>query len=218
MLIDWYFDFISPFSYLQLPRILAPPPGIEVRFRPVLLAPILEHVGQLGPAEIPSKRCFTYRYVVWRARRDGIPLRFPPAHPFNSLRMLRLAIAAGSTPEAVKAIFGFTWREGRLPDDEPAWQEFVARAGLQEADKHVGDPDIKQRLRADTEAAIAAGVFGVPTCVVADHVFWGSDATDMVFDFCRNPGLFAEPEMQRVSNLPVSAARPRRSKPASAGE
>ena len=215
--IDWYFDFISPFAYLQLRRMLSPPAGIEVRFQPVLFAGILDRVGQLGPAEIPSKRRFTYRHVVWRARREGIALRFPPAHPFNSLRMLRLAIAAGSTAEVVQALFEYAWRDGRLPDDEQAWTAFVTAAGLQAADARTAEAEVKQQLRANTDSAIAAGVFGVPSCVVDGEVFWGSDVTDMVFEYCRNPGLLEDPEMQRVAHLPVGAARPRSTKQGGSG-
>jgi 2-hydroxychromene-2-carboxylate isomerase len=209
MLVDWYFDFISPFAYLQLRRMLAPPAGVEVRFKPVLFAAILDHVGQLGPAEIPSKRAFTYRQVVWRARREGTPLRFPPAHPFNSLRMLRLAVAAGSTARSVQAIFDYAWRDGHLPDDEPAWQAFLSETDLGAANARTGDVEVKRQLRANTDAAIAAGVFGVPSCVVDGEIFWGSDVTDMVLEYCRDPSLLDDPEMRRVGTLPVGATRPR---------
>ena len=91
---DWYFDFISPFAYLQWQAVRRLP-GIVPVCRPVLLAGLLSHHGHKGPAEIPSKRLFTYRHAQWRADRAGIPMTFPPAHPFNPLAALRLCIAAG---------------------------------------------------------------------------------------------------------------------------
>lgn len=65
---------------------------------PILFAAVLNAHGQKGPAEIPGKREFTYRRVLWQARREGIALRFPPAHPFNTIAALRLYIAADTTP------------------------------------------------------------------------------------------------------------------------
>ncbi|HJP22575.1 MAG TPA: 2-hydroxychromene-2-carboxylate isomerase, partial [Alphaproteobacteria bacterium] len=63
---DWYFDFISGFAYLQFAT-LERLKGLEIRFRPVLFAGLLNYHGQLGPAEIPAKRTFTYRQWVWLA-------------------------------------------------------------------------------------------------------------------------------------------------------
>jgi 2-hydroxychromene-2-carboxylate isomerase len=91
----WYFDFISPFAYLQLRRILALRERIRITPMPIVFGAVLAHHGQLGPAEIAGKREFTYRFVQWRAAQDAVVLRFPPAHPFNSLAALRLAKQRG---------------------------------------------------------------------------------------------------------------------------
>ena len=89
----WYFDFISPFAYLQWRR-LRDERRLALEPVPILFAAVLDHVGQKGPAEIPGKRTFTYRFVHWQARRAGVPLRFPPAHPFNPMAALRLCSGA----------------------------------------------------------------------------------------------------------------------------
>src|SRR5215813_13492728 len=118
---DWYFDFISPFSYLQfhdLPRLRA---VYEIRLRPILFAGLLAHWGQLGPAEIAPKRSFTYRQVRWLARRTGIALNLPPSHPFNPLALLRLAIHLNAGPDIVDRLFAFVWRDGKVPDDRAAF-------------------------------------------------------------------------------------------------
>ena len=94
MKISWVFDFISPYSYLSFQQLPALPAGTQLELVPVLFAGLLNHFGQLGPAEVAPKRRFTYRFVLWRARRMGLPLKVPPAHPFNPLSALRLAIAA----------------------------------------------------------------------------------------------------------------------------
>ena len=69
--VDWYFDFISPFSYLQSERLHMLGPRVSIRFRPVLFAGILAANAHKGPAEIAAKRAFTYRFVLWRARQWG---------------------------------------------------------------------------------------------------------------------------------------------------
>src|SRR5687768_8342398 len=95
--IDWYFDFVSPYSYICFNRLDELP--IEPSYKPVLFAGLLNHWGQKGPAEIPAKRRWTYRWCTWWAHELGVPLRFPAAHPFNPLQHLRLAIACGCTQQ-----------------------------------------------------------------------------------------------------------------------
>src|SRR5207249_4672726 len=90
---DWYFDFISPYSYLQLEQMPRWPEGVVLVAKPILFAALLDHWGQKGPAEIPVKRAFTYSQVQWLGDRAGIPFRFPPRHPFNPVSVLRLAVA-----------------------------------------------------------------------------------------------------------------------------
>lgn len=207
--LDWYFDFISPFSYLQLEHFHRLPAGVTVRCKPVLLGVLLDRAGSVGPAEIPAKRRFTYRHVLWQARRHGLPLRFPPAHPFNPLKALRLALALDSREDAVRAIFRFIWRDGRSIDDPDAWAGLVAGLRAGPAAARIDSPEVKERLRANTDEAAALGVFGVPSFVAEGEIFWGFDATDMLLDYLRDPALFRDPEMVRVSELPVGLQRRR---------
>jgi 2-hydroxychromene-2-carboxylate isomerase len=90
---DWYFDFISPFTYLQSERLSRFDGKLAIRPVPVLFAGLLKHWGRKGPAEMATKRRFTYRQVQCVAERNGIPFRFPPQHPFNPVRALRAAVA-----------------------------------------------------------------------------------------------------------------------------
>ena len=162
MIVDWYFDFVSPFAYLQSEELGSLPPRVAVRYRPVLFAGLLGANGQKGPAEIPAKRAFTYRFCLWRAKSLGIPLRFPPEHPFNPLPLLRLAIACDSTADAVHRIFRFVWRDGRLPDLPIEWAELAGSLGVPDADARIATAEVKDELRRNTDEAIARGVFGVP--------------------------------------------------------
>ena len=207
MIVDWYFDFVSPFAYLQSERLAGLPPKMTIRYRPVLFAALLDHHGQKGPAEIDGKRAFSYRFVVWQAKRQGIALKFPHEHPFNPLPLLRLAIACECAPDAVHRIFRFVWRDGRLPDLPIEWAELTHDLGIADADARIATPGVKDALRRNTEEAIARGVFGVPTLAVGDELFWGNDATEMAAEYAGSGCRWNDPEYARVSALPVGAAR-----------
>jgi 2-hydroxychromene-2-carboxylate isomerase len=149
----------------------------------------------------------SYRFVVWRAKSLGIPFRFPHAHPFNPIALLRLAIACDCRLDAITEIFRFVWRDGRLPDLPIEWVELADRLGIADAERRVAEADVKAALRCETDAAIARGVFGVPTIAVGSELFWGVDATDMALEYMRAGGRYADPEYERVAALPAAAAR-----------
>ncbi|HET7098203.1 MAG TPA: 2-hydroxychromene-2-carboxylate isomerase [Casimicrobiaceae bacterium] len=207
MIADWYFDFVSPFAFLQSEQLGTLPPKVSIRYRPVLFAAILDANGQRGPAEIPAKRAFTYRFCLWQAKRLGIAMRFPPEHPFNPLPLLRLAVACDSTAAVVHAIFRFVWRDGRLPDLPIEWAELVEMLGSDAAAVNVDAPEIKSELRRNTDEAIARGVFGVPTLAIGEELFWGADATAMAGDYVAAGSRYPDPEFARVAALPIGAAR-----------
>ena len=199
--IDWYFDFVSPYSYIALHRL----PDAAIAYRPVLFAGLLQHWGHKGPAELPTKRLWTYRWCTWWAGQLGIPFRFPAAHPFNPLQHLRLALACGSAPEAVKRIFSFVWMSGENATDPGRFERLCAELGVDAA--RLASQDVKAALRRNTEEAAARGVFGVPTLAVDGELFWGADAMDFAQAFLADPNLFRSDEMRRLDNLPVGAAR-----------
>jgi 2-hydroxychromene-2-carboxylate isomerase len=205
---DWYFDVISPFAYLQWMRLRRDHPELNLRPRPLLFGGLLQHHGQLGPAEIPGKRAFTYRFVAWEARRLGIPLRFPPAHPFNPLTALRLILASNDATRATDAVFAHIWRDGQPGDSADALAGVAAGLGISDVDAAIAQQDVKAALRSNTEEAIARGVFGVPTLCIGDALFWGNDATRMALDYIADPGAFAH-EFDAVAALPVGIMRKR---------
>ena len=204
---DWYFDFISPFAYLQSEQLALLGPKTRIRYRPVLFAGLLAANAHKGPAEIPRKRAFTYRFLVWEAKRLKIPFKMPPEHPFNPLPLLRLAVACDCAPDAVHRIFRFVWRDGRLPDLPIEWAELVHDLRLPDAERRIADPEVKAALRRNTDEAIERGVFGVPTLMIGDELFWGADATAMAADYLADGGRWTDPEYERVAHLPVGAAR-----------
>jgi 2-hydroxychromene-2-carboxylate isomerase len=207
MIADWYFDFVSPFAYLQSEKLGGLPARLSVRYRPILFAALLDVHGHKGPAEIASKRTFTYRFVVWQARKLGVPIKFPHEHPFNPLPLLRLAIACDCAPDAVHRIFRFVWRDGRLPDLPIEWAELAHDLGLPDAEGRIASPEVKAELRRNTDEAIARGVFGVPTLAIGDVLFGGVDATAMAAEYALAGGRYDDPEMARVASLPVGVSR-----------
>ena len=204
---DWYFDFLSPFSYLQLVQFDRLPRDVDVTCRPVLFAGLLGHWGHKGPAEIPAKRVHTYRWCHWYAARHGIPFRMPPAHPFNPLRPLRLAVARDGDPRLVRAVFDAVWAEGRDPSRDEEWQALTRRLGIADADAMIAAPEVKEALRRGTQEAAERGVFGVPTFAIGDELFWGLDSTDLVLDYLNDPTLLSTGEYARISDLPIAQAR-----------
>lgn len=199
--VDWYFDFVSPYSYICLYRLKEIP--AQIAYKPVLFAGLLSHWGQKGPAEIPAKRRWTYRWCTWWAKELGIPLRFPAEHPFNPLQHLRLALACKSEPAAVKRIFDSLWMSGANANEG-----FAALCrDLRVDPSALNDEQLKSLLRKNTEEAAARGVFGVPSFVADGEVFWGADAIEFLRAFLADPAVLRNGEMRRVDNLPAGAAR-----------
>ena len=208
--ITFYLDFISPYAYLafeQLPRALQ---GLShvVEHRPVLFAAMLKHHGQLGPAEIPGKREWTYRQVAWLAHQLAIPLDMPAQHPFNPLQLLRLAVASDElglpNRYVCETLFRHVWRGGADPNDAgrlAALRESLPR--LHEA----SDDEAKARLKAHTDQAIAAGVFGVPTFEVDGKLFWGLDALPMLAAYLAGDAWFAGPSWDAAAQVASGVTR-----------
>lgn len=200
------FDVVSPFAYLafeRLPQVLEGC-SYDVEYRPVLFAGLLQHHGQKGPAEIESKRAWTFRHVHWLAQQHGIVLDTPRQHPFNPLPLLRLAIACGPNRRVVEALFRHVWRGGADAVD-PA-----RLAALQAELAPPLDPssaEVKAALRANTDEAITRGVFGVPSFELDGRLFWGLDALPMLAAALRGDTWFDGPAWDREGAPRAGVAR-----------
>ena len=208
--ITFWFDFISPYAYLAFEKLPQTLDGLSyaVIYKPVLFASFLKHHGQLGPAEIAPKRDWTYRQVNWLARTHGVPLDLPAAHPFNPLALLRLAVACSTDgyPNrwVTETIFRHVWRGGADAADPERLQALSAQ--LQPV-RDVADESVKQQLREHTEAALALGLFGVPTLQVDDQLFWGFDALPMLRAYLDGDAWFASPAWTEAGQRPVGVRR-----------
>jgi 2-hydroxychromene-2-carboxylate isomerase len=197
----FHFDPISPFAWLafeRLPQVLVGC-SYAVQYRPLLFAGLLQHWGHKGPAEIEPKRAWTFRHVHWLAAQHGVPLDTPAQHPFNPLPLLRLALACAGpdgdpSRAVVERILRHVWVGGA--DAVDADRLAAQRAEL----APVQDPDspaIKQRLRSNTDAAVQAGLFGVPSFTLEGRHFWGLDALPMLRDALLGGAWFDGPAWAR---------------------
>lgn len=203
-----YLDPISPFAYLgfeRWPQVLEGC-SYSMEIRPVLFAALLKAQGNLGPAEIEPKRQWTFRHVHWIAQAHGIPLATPATHPFNPLPLLRLWLAAGPNRLSGERVLRHVWAAEGAEANDPA-----RLAALREQLQPGRDPDgeaVKAELRAHTDAALAAGAFGVPSFVLhdaagGDRLFWGLDALPML-----RAALRDEPWFDGPAWAAAAAARP----------
>lgn len=186
------FDFISPYAYLAWTQIhaIAKRHDVRVEPTPILFAALLNAHGTRGPAEVPARRRYLVHDIMRLARHFAVPLVPPPAHPFNPLRALRIASV---DPDTIDAFFTATWATGAGIDTVLAGRE-VTDAG-------------KAKLRASTDAAIAEGMFGVPTMLIDDQMFWGCDSLPHLERYLVT-GETADPAMlARWDTLPASASR-----------
>jgi len=194
--ITFYLDFISPYTHLAFEKLPEALMGLSysVTYRPVLLGALLRHHKLLGPAEVPAKREWTYRHVMWLGQQQDVPLQMPAVHPFNPLPLLRLAIAAadGGDPNryVCETLLRHVWHGG-LDANDPvrlqALREQLAPPLESEAEA------VKARLRTNTDEAVAAGVFGVPSLVVDGRLFWGLDSLPMLRRYLEGDAWFEGP-------------------------
>jgi 2-hydroxychromene-2-carboxylate isomerase len=205
--IDFYLDFISPYAYLAFERLPAALEGLgyETVYRPVLFAALLahQHPGQLGAAEVAGKREWTYRQVLWLAHAHGVPMQMPARHPFNPLGALRLAWACARqgfpNRYVCETIFRHVWHaDGAAADDADRLRALTSALS---PPRDPASDEVKQALRAETDAAIAAGVFGVPTFGVDGRLFWGLDALPML-----RAQLEGDAALERAWTAPASVA------------
>lgn len=180
--LDFYFDYLSPYAFLASREIgaLCERHKVALCLRPVLFASLLNHWGQLGPAEITPKAEHVFKECLRHALLKGVEFRSPKHHPFRPLTALRVSlreVAGDQQALVMQTLFAFGWSQaGDLGDDGE-----IARAldavGL-DGGAMVGkaaDPAIKQVLVESTEEAVSRGVFGVPTMLIEEELFWGLD-------------------------------------------
>lgn len=210
--ISFYLDFISPYAWLafeELPRALM---GLSysVQYKPVVLGALLRHNGSLGPAEIPAKRDWTYRHVMWLAHSKSVVLDMPALHPFNPMPLLRLAVAtdAAGLPNryVCETIFRHVWQGGADAVDPARMQAVTTELAPA---RTVNDDTVKAQLKSHTDEAMALKVFGVPAFEVDGKVFWGLDALPMLRAYLEGDAWFSDAHWNAPQALPSGLPAPK---------
>ena len=187
--IEFHFDFGSPTTYLastQLPRI-AREAGATLVWHPMLLGGVFKATGNASPVSVPAKGRWMGQDIARWARRWGVPFSFNPFFPINTLTLMRGAAGLQMRQPQdfgryVDAVFHAMWVAPRNLGDAAELAAVLAGAGLDAAAflDLANDAEVKARLAANTEASVARGVFGAPTCFVGDQMFFGQDRLDFV--------------------------------------
>ncbi len=187
--VEFFFDLGSPASYLahtQLPE-LCRETGATLVYRPMLLGGVFQATGNASPAMIPAKGRYMIRDLARFAERYGVPMRFNPHFPINTLTLMRLLVAVQlhqpeRFAEAVRVLFQAIWVDGVNMGDPAKVAGVLAAAGFDAAalQTQIAEPQVKDALKATTEEAVKRGVFGAPTCFVGEEMFFGQDRLDFV--------------------------------------
>ena len=187
--VEYFFDLGSPTAYLawrQLPKIAAEA-GATIAWRPMLLGGVFKATGNASPVLVPAKGRWMNEDIARWARRYGVPFAFNPHFPINTLTLMRGATGLQMRRPAdflryLDVIERAMWEEPKNLGDPAVLAATLVAAGFdaEEFVALVGDPEVKARLVATTEEAVARGVFGAPTFFVGDAKFFGQDRLDFV--------------------------------------
>lgn len=193
-MLEFWYEFASPYSYLAASRIedVAGSAGVEVRWCPFLLGPIFAEQGWSdSPFNIyPAKGRYMWRDVERLAGDLGLPFRKPSVFPRNSVaasRVALLGVEEGWGSLFSKAVFHANFVEDQDIADAEVFRGLLDDAGLDGATvlERATSPDHRPRLRQQTEEASKRGIFGAPTFVVGEEVFWGNDRLEQAIKWAR---------------------------------
>ncbi|MBB6519990.1 2-hydroxychromene-2-carboxylate isomerase [Pseudoteredinibacter isoporae] len=178
----FYFDYISPYAYIGWQKLseLKDKTGLSIEPVPVLFAGLLRAYGQIGPAEHPAKQKWMQRNIARKCEEMGITIKAPRFHPFNPLLGLRIAAEENDIQQRhaiIDALMNAVWQEQKHISEEADVFEALEKAGL-DANALIKQglgKSASEQLKKNTNEAIEKGVFGVPTIIVGNDLFFGQD-------------------------------------------
>ena len=182
--LEFFYDFVSPYSYLASTRVeaLAARTGASLRWRPFLLGGVFKATGNRAPIETVAKGKHMWLDLERWARRLEVPFRRPTSFPFSPILALRAALAAAPAdlPSATHALFKAAWADGRDVADATVLGAILCEAGLDGPALVASAPTMKETLAAQTQEAVDRGTYGAPTFFVGTELFVGNDRLDFV--------------------------------------
>ena len=190
--IDFYFDFISPYSYLAHKRIrkIQKEEKIKFIYKPILLGGLHNLIGITAPAFINPKAKFMVRDCKMVAKKFDIKFKFNSKFPINSLNLLRglLSINSDKKKTYINNFFDAYWQDGLNLNEEKIIITILRKCKIKQADfrKEINNQKIKNKLKKLTQDAFKKDIFGAPTFVVNKKIFWGQDRLDYALNEYKN--------------------------------
>jgi len=185
--LEFFFDFGSPTTYLAFTQVepLAQRLGARVAYKPMLLGGVFKATGNASPITVPAKGAWMTGDLKRWAEFYRVSFQIPPSFPINTLMLMRGAVACLDTEkfdDYLHAVFKAMWADGRDLADPAVVESVVRDAGIDpdEFAAWIGDPAVKEALKARTDEAVARGVFGAPTMFVGEEMFFGQDRLHFV--------------------------------------
>ncbi len=198
----WYFDFVSPYSYLHWQKLKQLPQFAQIQTVPIAFGAVLHHLGNLGPAEIPAKRRFMYRQLLWTAQAEGNTAAVPAGPPFNPLSALRRClppVAACRRWTCCSTGSGAT----AMPPIAPRPCANRLRGWGSRMSPAPSRPRRSRNSCGATPRPQSAPGCSVPTLAIDQELFWGNDAHPLMAAVLADPALLLQPEWQRLDSLPA---------------
>jgi 2-hydroxychromene-2-carboxylate isomerase len=216
--VEFLFDVGSPYSYLaarELP-VIAARTGAAIAWTPILLGGVFKATGNHSPAEIPAKGRWTRIDLARSARRIGVPFQSNPHFPINTLVLMRAAAGMQMRQPQdfdryLDAVFSAMWIEPRNLNEPAELGAMLVQAGFdpQAMLALANDPEVKDRLRVNTERAVERGVFGAPSFLIGDDLYWGTTACSRSNRRSRRPETAADDPARNDEAFPaISRTRP----------
>lgn len=186
--LEFYFDYGSPTAYLAHKRLgqLAEEYDLQVVYKSMLLGGVFKATGNNSPVAIPAKGQYMMQHDLPRfAKRYSVDMNMNPHFPINTLNLMRGAIAAARLdclPAYTDAVYDAIWKDSKNMGDADVVVAALTESGL-DASAIMAlsqDPEVKAELIANTEAAVARGIFGTPTFFMGEEMYFGQDRLDFV--------------------------------------
>jgi 2-hydroxychromene-2-carboxylate isomerase len=171
--IEFFYDIVSPYSYIAAFQMLQFEGKAEVIWRPFLLGGVFKAAGNSAPLMVPAKGKYMFADLQRLTQFHQLPLAFPSQFPTNTVTVQRCLCAASDEerPALTLKLFNAYWGEGRDVSNLEVLTELVGA----ELVAKTQDEAIKNQLKANTEEAVERGAFGAPTFFVGEELYFGED-------------------------------------------